>query len=86
MRTPGAFTIDSILAPGEGSYAVVPPRDPVGADGKVDADRERRRKKQREAFESVQAVDGDGPFAYYNGESVWILGGNGGMGAWDCES
>lgn len=51
------FTIDSFVqGPGEGSYALpaAPPED------------EKRRKRQRDAFEGVEAIDGDGPYAYYN--------------------
>lgn len=59
-RQSQAFTFDSILGPGEGSYALPapPPAD------------EHRRKRQREAFEGVEAVDGDGPYGYYNCESI----------------
>lgn len=85
-RTERAFTIDSIIGPGEGGYAVVASdRDARDArDGQsgrargVDWDREeekeRKRKRQKDAFEAVESVSGDGPFAYYNGEFWTGLG------------
>ena len=56
---PGVFTMDSIAGPGEGSYAI--PALPADTDVA-----KWRRKKQIEAFEGVEAVQGQGPYGYYN--------------------
>lgn len=50
-------TTDSVIGAGEGDYAVA---DPLPADS-------RKRKRQEDAFRSVQPATGDGPFNYYTG-------------------
>jgi hypothetical protein len=50
-------TTDSVIGAGEGDYAVA---EPLPADS-------RKRKRQEDAFRSVQPATGDGPFNYYNG-------------------